>query len=435
MKRLSDHYQLDPFRLMGPLWAMLLLVAGLFSTAVAGVSLAAVTILNGVPVSEVTTPDAHKVPHVLRVLTERKPADAPLWVAMQRIITSETAQAETVTWEEDSIIPFKSAINNGAGYAAGSAGAAVTWTIDDAIFQVDDTLQLRANGTAPGAVVQITAVAGATITVVRVDGGSTSAWGTVPAVVDNEPITRIHTSKKEGFDIGAHRGTMPENFSNYVEDIEGVVSITGRRERTRNYTKNDLQRSIDQQLYDFKFGQERRLWTGRKAKKVISGVNRTFSGGILEFVTGETTAALATFDEGDLIDFVHDLSVGNNGAGVRYLHVDSGLAAALAKIPLDKVRRTQAESKTLKMGLSRIEVDGFASLVIVPERAFDEMGYTNFGVALDYENLGYHPMRPMTVNKIDNLKVKGTDVKTMQLLCADTISVRNLPTHRRLRLT
>lgn len=400
--------------------------------ASAAVSTAAITIVNGA-VTEETTPDAHQIPHVLRELTEREPSRNPLWVAMNKVLVGEAPKNEKITWEEDGTITRATAINNGAGYAAGAPTQ--TWTVDDASFlQVDDLLLLPGN--ADRAVVRVTAVPSATtVTVARVDGASGSAFANAPAVADNDVVFRIHTSKKEGFSLGTSRTTMPEQFYNYIEDIEAVITITGRRERTANYTKDDWQRSKDRQLFDFLSSQEYRLWFGKRAKVVSGSDNRTFTGGILSYLTKTVSAAETGYDEGDLIDLFRQTFSGNSGSPVRYWYVDPYLAAALNKVPLDKVRRTQYESPNLKMGLEQIHVAGMGTLRIVPEQAFAEAGFSRFGVILDHANVRLHPQRRMDGNVIDNMKVAGTDTKTLQLYATDTLSVRYADTHVITKLT
>lgn len=412
--------------------AALTLIVLAATTATAPVALAAGAVIG--TISEESTPDGHKMPHVLRTLTEKNPARTPLWVAYNKLLSNEPAKAEKVEWEEDDIIPRQTRVNGAE--AAGGANAAVTFTVDEPIYKTDDTLLLGDNATAPDAVLRVVSVAGNDVTVVRVDGGSLTTWGTVPALADNERISRIHTSKKEGFDLGAPRTTMPVKMYNYVEDIEGVIEITGRREMTRNYTsRGDWDRSKVRNEDDFKLGQEYRLFFGAREKKVIGGENRTFTGGITRFIDKNLVYSRASFDEGDLLDIFRQVFSGNNGSAMRYLHVDPYFAIALATIPLDKVRRTQIESKTLKMGVTRIDVDGFGSLAVVPEQMFAMAGKDNYAVALDYANLGKHTMRPMKGHVIDRLKTVGTDKKVVQLLCADSLSVHNADSHAVIELT
>lgn len=380
-------------------------------------------------ISEDSTPSDHKVRDVSPKLTLKRPSRAPLMQTLRRLRKGPRAKAEKVEWEEDVEIP-RLQLTSGTA-TAGGAGAVKVWTVlpNPEYLRVDDILYLPNNATAPGCLVLVTAV-DTDVDVVRWDNGSTSAYGTVPALASGEKVVRLGNVKEEGFTHSKSRTTMPTTMYNYIEAGDGVVEITGRRANSENYTKDDLIRSIDQQLYDYESNWEYKLFFGKREKKGIAGKNRTSMGGILSYnLPKALTYDHTSFDEKDILSWMRQVFSGNSGSEIRYMHADPYLTEDLATIPLDKLQRTQHDSKTLKMGVTELEWEGMGKLRVIPEEVFAQAGKVRFGTILDYENLSLRHFRALTKKKRDLMEAEGRDAMAYVLYEELTLEVRYLETH------
>lgn len=381
------------------------------------------------PVTELTTPEDHKVRDVSDFLTVDQPDKVPLIKLLRAVEKAPRLTAAKAEWEEDAEIPIRDTANGGE--SAGGAGASVNLTVHNiGYWRLDDTIMLPHNSTAPGAILHVVGFNSTSdIQVVRVDGGSASAWGTVPAIANDELLVRIGNTKKEFFQASAYRTTMPLQYFNYVEQFDAVIGASRLRMHTKNYTKDDWLRSKDRQKFDYERGINNKLWFGRRELKIIDNERKGFTGGVLGFNLPKGLGYFADdFTESDLISWTRQIFAGNSGARKRYLFADSVLMEDLMGIHLNKVRRTQVESKTLRMEIENF-VTGFGEVRCIYEPAFDEAGKERFGVCLDLEQIRLRHLIPPTVTPLNLKKTQGADGVAHQIDEALTLEVRYLKTH------
>jgi hypothetical protein len=386
-------------------------------------------------IEEDSTPTDHKVRHVDRRLTERMPQANVLNTLMRKLRRGERMRSEKIEWETDDAIP-RVTTTTGAT-SAGSAGAAVTLTVVNGNYYLtDDTLLLPNNVTAENAVLVVMSVDSTlnTISVRRWDGGTSTTYGTVPAIGSGEKLVRTGNLKEEGYGMSESRTTMPGGDYNYAESHDAVIEITNRRAATANYTKDDWQRNRDRQLYDFLSSEEYKLFFGKREKKRVTrggkSVNVTSQGGVLSYnIPNALTYTSGTFSELDILEFHRVIFTGNTGSDVRYAFIDSLLGKDLATIPLDKLQRTQVDSKTLRMGVTETSVEGNGKIRWVPQQMFNEAGKTRFGVVLDIEQCSIHHLEPMETNPIDRRKTDGRQSKVVQVTETFSTIWRYMATH------
>ena len=367
-------------------------------------------------VSEGSTPDGHKVRDVSDVLTTKMPARFPIDTIMRRLNLSEPCTAEKVEWEEDEIIPRETQANG----AVTGGSSTDTLTVDNGgIYRPDDTLLLPDDG---GEVVRVDAISGNDLTIRALAGGN------VPAIEDNNRVIRLGNAKVEGFMASKSRTTMPSQRDNFVQAFDALIDITGRRKATANYTKNDWDRSRDRQLYDFRNNLENTLSAGKKSKQDVNGENLTTMGGLLEYITAKSLSySASSFDEKTLLSWMRQVFSGNSGSRRRYLFADPYLVQDIAGISLDKVRRTQVESKTLEIKVDEIRTE-FGQLVVVLHQGLEELGYQRFGMILDFENIRRRVLRPMKAVQL-KLEENGEDKDALQLKETCSVEVRYDETH------
>lgn len=393
----------------------------LIGSAFGLLALGAVTTVDDI--TETTTPSDHKVRDVSQKLAERMPHRFPIDTIMRKLELEEPAKAEKIEWEEDDIIP-RSASANGAVTGGSNTDDIVVQNGEAAIFREDDLIFLPDNSAAPRTVLRVTGVNDSThtVSVAGLEGAN------VPALDDNEAVIRMSNAKAEKFTKSGSRTTMPEQFWNWVQRFDAVIEISMTRKATKNYTKPDWQRSRDRQLYDFRNNIENTLIAGTRSTQTKGGEKLHTMGGLLHFITTKSISYTAsTFDEADLIDIARQVFAGNAGSNTRYWFCDPYMVQDIALVSVDKVRRSQVESKTLKIMVSRIETE-FGNLVVVPHYGLSELGFSRFGLILDMAQVRRRPLRKMKAQRL-KLEENGVDADGIQLKEECSLEVRYELTH------
>jgi hypothetical protein len=406
--------------------SMLVLAISSTSTIVASTVVGAVM--------EGTTPDVHKVRHVDQRLVVRATQANPLNTTLRMLRRGKKATAEKVEWEEDAVIPRRTATTGATD--AGAADAGVNLTIANAGYYLpDDLIMLPANATAPDGLVIVESIntAGNIITVKRWDGGTSTTYGTVPAVGSGEALVRIGNLKEEGYGFSKPRTTMPGQEYNLIEEVDATIAISTRRMNTRNYTINDWTRSRDRQTYDFLCNEELKLFFGKREKKTVTRggelVNVTSMGGILSFnLPKQLTYSAATLSQANIIEWHRRLFADNAGSQVRYAFIDHQFAADMATVPLDQVERKDYESKILQFGVKETRMAGLGTIRWIPNQAFTVAGKSRLAVILDIANLDWIPFQAMDTTRLTK-KQTGKNMEEVNISEAYSMAVRYLDTH------
>lgn len=389
-------------------------------------------------ITQQTTPSDHLKRDVSSVLSFLEPDLYPLDTMLRRMPEGEAAKAVMVEWGEQSHYPRQDAINHGGGYAAGGATAAVSWVVDNvSMWRVDDIIFLPAQPTAPIMVVESITTGTSTLSVRALGirtGGNVGGFGTVPLVADDEVIVWLGNAKVEGGTYTAARSSMPYYTTNYCETSDQVVSISGTRKATANYTKNhswtDAQK---EQLKEFRRSLEYKAWFGDASETIdgTTGELRWTMKGITRFITKTLTYDRDSVDgsritEVMLLNWMRDLFAGNNGSTSRIMFADSYLSTELAKVPLSGLRERK-EVSLLGVKVEKI-VFNLGTLYIKHHRGFNEMGLEHYGVAVDMESIERRTLRKMEKIPLA-LKSQGVDKYAEQYLEQSTLVVKNTPAH------
>lgn len=390
------------------------------------------TLKRGATLDE-ATPDDILFEDVSDILTWRRPQDSPLYVLLRNLRNGERARATEVNWHEVGTIP-RNTTKNGSS-TSGSAGSSKTIDVSDDIYQVDDVLWLPDNANDEGAKLIVESVSAGSVTVYRVDGGSQTSWGTVPAMADGEKIIRLGNSKSEFFERSPFRSTYPQEFSNYVQREDEVVGISRTKEATEDYAGDSWEQQRDNQVWDFQTSRESMLFFGEKAVKETTGGNgkfedgkRGFMGGIDYYGAGNNlTYSASSFDTGKLLDMVRRTFVGDSGDDIRYLHADSLLIQDIMQLD-DDLRQRPYESQQLRRRIPEIDM-GFGQLRLIHENLFDEMGLSRYGFILDYSNIRLRELNPMKVKRLELEEQDGMAVQVKEEVTAEW---RYLDTHAKI---
>jgi len=328
----------------------------------------------------------------------------PIDTIMRRM---EQVRLEQEKWEwyEKDALP-REATANGDVSGGGSTASISLQSGEGAIFRADDMVVLPDDGQA---VLYVDSVSGDTLNVRALDGGS------VPSIEDGNRVIRMAPAKPEFFDASDSRAVQEVGRYNYVQAIDGVLKISGRREATMNHTnRHSLETDLENQLYDFRNNIENAVIAGQRSKQQVNGENLTTVGGILSYINSKQLSYTASsFSEEDLIDWHRQIFTGNSGSETRWLFADPYLVQDLAGVSLEKVRRDQQESKELDMEVSSF-VTEFGRTNVMPHFGLDELGFKRKGIVLDMNHVRRGVLRPMKRVNL-TLEEQGTDGRGVQL--------------------
>lgn len=382
------------------------------------------------------TPSDHKVRDVSNDLTYLRPSRYPMDTILRRMDTKKGAARATqvkVEWEEDESIPRADTVNGIT--TAGSSGASKAIVVDNgARWRKDDLIYLPDNATAPGAILYVAGVSGDTLTTYLVTDGGTS-HGTVPALADAEALKRMTNAKSEQSNASDSRATMPAQLFNYCGIIDAVVSESGTKAATKNYTVDDRTRSEKNTLYDLRQSAEYNAIFGDRAviTDPTSGKKRHFSGGITRFLsTNDLTYTAGSLTEANLIDFMRQLFSGNSGSDQRLWFATPNQVAEIDKILASSSTLRGTRDEHVLGVLANGIKSSFGKCLLLNHQGLAEMGKTNYGLIVDPAHLRRRPLRPMTKKVIGDNDVDG---KSWQWIEECTIEVRYEATHAVVRDT
>lgn len=125
-------------------------------------------------------------------------------------------------------------------------------------------------------VIQVTAVAGNVLTVVRGIGGTTAA-----AIADNAKLIVDSTSREEnslGQDDGIYQ---PESVENFFQTMDTMITMSRRALATLQYgNTNNLAFQVSERLRQLTTQMDRALVRGRRLQNTIGGDSYTYAGGM-----------------------------------------------------------------------------------------------------------------------------------------------------------
>lgn len=213
---------------------------------------------------------------------ELQPDQQPLTVFTAKLNKRPTVNAK-YSWVEDDLLPRYDRINNGGGYASGATSVVVD---NGTYFAADDIVYVSRTGE----LVQVTAVATNTLTIVR-GVGSTAA-----ALVDNDELIIIGSAQQEGANARSPKTTVPAEVINYTEIFRRSVEETKTLISSDQFTKPhdwdrqrahiSLEHQKDKELA-FIFGRASEDTSGTHPKRTTAGIlnyiatNQTDAGGTL----------------------------------------------------------------------------------------------------------------------------------------------------------
>lgn len=343
-----------------------------------------------------STPSDHLKRSVESRMIRKDPWRTPIDTLLREMRLSAAGRQEKEEFEEIDSMPRTSSVAGGITGGSASEVVAVT-TGHGKYYRLWDAIYVPATGD----VLRVTAITDDNVTVATYDGGN------ITANVGATAITRANNSKVEFFNASDPRGTMPANRFNYHQSFDGTIKASSRRIATMNHTgQHDWARNRDEQIVDFRRSINNAIWVMKKSKTTLAGgENLTTFDGVIAQVSKSGGYTASTFSEGDIVDLHRQLFVGNSGSNTRFHFCGSLQAQDYSLVGLDKVRRTQVDSKHLK-----IQTEAFTSVfgttIMIYDPSLDELGLSSGGWILDLANLRKVTLEPMRATRL-HLREQG----------------------------
>lgn len=425
----------------GGLLAMLTLA--ILSAPVAGaVALGAAIAPVGTTNTGYTGLDTQKgrhVPQVLDAIDQYRPELYPVTTIIDRLGFTKDLDSVQVRWLEEGPLP-RYVVANG-GESAGSAGAAVVVDVDSRnAIKPGDTLWSPENATDATLNYKVTAVTGTTVTLValpKVTGVAADtyqtavAFGTVPAIADNEVLYWISNAKSEGDAASQPAGLEPAYVSNFVQTFDMTKGITDHAMRTLLYgTRSAWSEQLKKLVAEFRKNREN-AFVFNGMKSVTSGTNLNGETAQTHTMTGlrgflsQSISIPANATIADLVDFGYSAHDAFEGMGRRkILFAGTDVLKRLDKAAAGSTLHTMqsetvfgVEMHTIKTRKGRIDT--------VYHPLFDEQGLRDEGMLVDLRYLGRGVLQAPEARDIEQKRAgAGVDREFRQMISKETLIAR-----------
>ncbi|HET9672662.1 MAG TPA: DUF5309 family protein [Actinomycetota bacterium] len=329
-------------------------------------------------------PSARRVRDVTKRIHYLDPSAAPLTVLSKKG-SRQSAFNPKFEWIEKDLPARWTAINNGAGYAAGDTSLVVD---NGAYVSIGDIINVPRTGER----MRVTNVVTNTLTVVRSVGPTAAA-----ALLDNDDLQIIGNAYAEGVGAGvekSHVETYPFNFTQIVRTPFGV---TGTQNESENYTGPDKPRLRAEKSIEHMIDLERTILFGERDIDTSSTNNPIrYTGGFLFWATSNVKDFGGVMTEAEIEDWCEDLFHYTGGTDTRVV-----CAAPLPISVLDMlgVARLQLMPKDQVLGLTvRQFVTSHGTLMFTKHRLLEDgptsaQGFGGYMLAVDPNRLRYRFMR------------------------------------------
>lgn len=306
---------------------------------------------------------------------ELEPNVAPL-LAITSKTNSAPARNPKIEWLEDESMPRITTLS------ASAASNATAWGVSADIFRVGDVVRETADGF--GILVTATAAGGISGSAVGGTAQTTAANGAELYIVAN--------ANTEGATLREIKYPQLVNASNYAEIVRTPFGLTQTEQATEHYGGDEEARLKN------KFGREHARALEQIAffgVRDLKATNQRMAGGLLEFISTNSTGAGGTLSESTFLTFLKK--------GFRYGSQRKVLfASPIVAVAIDGFVRTtstglltQSPAQNATYGVSMATyVSSQGTVDIVTHRDwYDSANYGGYGILVDMDAVKYRPLR------------------------------------------
>lgn len=348
---------------------------------------------------------------------------APL-TAITMKLRKAHAISPKVEWLEDDYIPSSSAINNGAGYAAGDTSLVVD---NGEYFRAGDVIKVLNDGE----VMYVVSVSGDTLTVLRSVGATAAS-----TLVDNEVLLVIGNVNQEFASKRTLKTTTKTPLFNYTQIWRWPFGASGTLQASELYGGDDLTYQTRKAGLEHRIQMERSFLFGEKGEYTTAAGGsdgntplRYCDGVIARITSNITTAATSTLTAAVMENFLRD--------GFRYGPAAKMLfASRLVVSHLNQIARASIEtipsSKSFPLALTEY-VSGHGKCYIVTHNLLEGTGdnnysYSGWALLLDLDAVYYRYLQGRDTKLRQNIQandVDGTEHEYLTEACPMVIQEKN----------
>lgn len=351
---------------------------------------------------------ARRVVDMSKDIALLEPDAAPLTVLLKQMDgkTREAINPE-FKWLEDELAPRWDAINNGAGYTAGSTSIVVD---NGSYFKAGDIVKV------PRTVEQmlVTAVSTNTLTVTR-------GWGTTAAagLVDNDPLLILGNSSAEGASSPTTKTTQEAVYTNYTEIIRTPFDVTGTDAASELYGGRDMNYLRKKMGIEHKKSIELAYLFGEKKEDTTGSQPQRFTGGLNYWVSTNRQDAGGALTEAEFEQFCR--TIFRYGNSTKVLLASPLLVSGINQWANGKL---QMFPKDKTYGISVKEyLTGHGTLLIVKHNLL-EQSYSGYGFAVDTEFVAHRPLRGRDTKLRMGIQANDADTEKDEYLTESGLEVK-----------
>lgn len=352
-------------------------------------------------------PDQKKIDMFPRIFLYDPVANPILTVITNRVRSQAAVEVET-KWLEDSPVP--SWLTSSANYASGAT--TVVLSTGQGAYVVPNAHILKNMTT--GELIQVTAVATDTLTVVRGYAGTTAG-----AINTTDYLLNLRGAFGQGTNSPVSLATTKTTKSNYCQIRKTTVTVTKTLDAVQLYGGDERIYQRNKASQEHARDWEHILLHGVKGSVVASQANPVFlTGGLDYYITTNVLAAAGTLTESEFLDYLPNVfrySVGGGPGKSKVLFASAELINTINAWGISKLQTTPASDRASQTyGIDvREYVSGFGRLMVVYHPLL-EQGARGRGYILDLDGLMMRPLRPTHMNT--NVQAPDADVYKDEIL-------------------
>lgn len=435
-------------------------LSALLTPVAAGVILGTGTLVTGTVTEQSVRESAPTLDmeDISETVTLMLPSRTPIDTIMRKIRKAQKAEAMEHRFYEVSSLDVQDTLDataDGAGtsssvpaksytYSSGtglsSIFIAVTnegmWSVNDTLLMRNLTLPVDANGVANVAASDDTISADVMFLVTSKSGNvlriqpRNGVTGTVafantivvPNFADTTVLYRMGRAHYETAAKTTPLAMLPDPTTQYGQFFMAMIQQSTFQKMTKKEVKWDFPELERMNLLDMKRGMEKSFLFGAggyltnpddTTQKIYTthGITRRIDN-VVNYGTGSTNR---TVSFANVIDWAKGVFVGNSGSDTRYLFAGADLIGNLHSVETIQ-KQVNGKSPVVNWGLKFTEiVTNFGLLYIYHHPIFDEVGWGDNGLILDFEHIRKHDFLPMNVYDLD-LKKTGESLSDAKVI-------------------
>jgi len=314
-------------------------------------------------------------------IAELEPNAAPLVVLLKKLKKVQ-AISPKVEWLEHLLLPRYDALT------AAMTNVATTATVaHGAYFRVGDVIR----NTNTGEAMEVTAVAGNTLTVNRGIGGVAA----VASAGTTDELFIVSNVNVEGASLRTIKQTKLNNLFNFCEIVRTPFGITGTEAASKLYGGPDRNRLQATNGVEHMRDWEQICFFGAKKEDTTTapGAPKRFAGGLIEFISTNITGTVGTLTEAAWVAFLR--SGFRFGSDRKILFASPLVVQAIEGFARNNIRVSGSEDHAETYGIQmRSYVSGQGIVDIVMERAWnDSNNYKGYAFLVDLDAIEFHTLR------------------------------------------